>query len=397
MLVIALPHHSHPTPLGYSHVDSDGFKVLRQGHASAQALSQHAGEVVGVVPATRLSWMALDLPPVSTASKRQQVVHSLLEEQLLQDSAELHIVLPNTHSTQGGACVVAICDKAWLREVLAPLNKAGVRVQRLVAELCPTDKAVLHVMGSPDQSLCALTHPRGVTLLPPNTEQWPALGVSVEQLTALYAEPAMTERVQALLAREPALQTAAQRWLATSTSAWDLAQGEWAQGRAQRWLRDAKKLAQDALHAPAWRPVRWGCLCLLLVQVIGLNALAWQESQLTKNRQDQLKQLLLSTFPKVNAVIDAPLQMQREAARLQQSLGAIAGNDLEFMLHTLGHALPDGLALSSIDYSEGVLKLSNLPMSEAQQERLQQQLQAAHLTLERDAHGAWLIQTGVAP
>ncbi|MEN9712339.1 MAG: hypothetical protein RLY90_600, partial [Pseudomonadota bacterium] len=179
--------------------------------------------------------------------------------------------------------------------------------------------------------------------------------------------------------------------------AWDLAQGEWAQGRAQRWLRDAKKLAQDALHAPAWRPVRWGCLCLLLVQVIGLNALAWQESQLTKNRQDQLKQLLLSTFPKVNAVIDAPLQMQREAARLQQSLGAIAGNDLEFMLHTLGHALPDGLALSSIDYSEGVLKLSNLPMSEAQQVRLQQQLQAAHLTLERDAHGAWLIQTGVAP
>jgi general secretion pathway protein L len=396
MLAIALPHHSSLAAQGYDHVYSDGFKVLRSGQAMAGMLSQHSGEVIGLIPASRLSWIALDLPPVGKASRLNQVVHSLLEELVLEDLDKLHVVLPNAVATQGGSTVVAVCDKHWLREALAPLQTAGIRVQRLVAEISPTPNPVLHVIGTPQASLCALSHPQGVTVLPPNTAQWPALGVHLDPSWTLYAEPAMAEQVHQLLQREAELQTAAQRWIAASPSAWDLAQGEWAQGGAQRMWRDAQKLAQNIFYAPVWQPVRWGVLSLLVVQILGLNALAWRENKLTHAHQQQLKQVFTSTFPQVNPVIDAALQMRRETAQLQQSVGQLANIDLEFMLNALGHALPQGVNASQIDYSAGLLKIKGLRLSDAQRLDAQKALHASHLRLTQDNDGAWLIQIGDA-
>ena len=397
MLVIALPHQSSQAQLGYSHVFSDGFKALRTGQAAASVLSKHSGSVVGVIPITRMSWLAIDLPPLGKTSRLNAVVHSLLEDRLLDETAQLHIVLPPTVSTQGGRVVVAVCDKAWLREVLAPLQAAGIRVQRLVSELCPSEPSQLHVMGTPQQSLSVLTHAQGVKLLPPHPEQWSGLGVNLESLPAIYAEPAMTERVQSLLQQEPRLETSSQRWIAASQSAWDLAQGEWAQGRAQRLLRDIQKLTQDFVHAPAWRPIRWGAGILLLVQLLGLNVLAWHENKLTQERQQQLKEVLISTFPSIHLVVDAPLQMKRETAKLQQSVGAITGHDLEFMLNALASGLPESAALTNFDYSAGSLKIKDLRLSNLQKLSLQKALQAKHLQLERSPDGAWLVQSGVAP
>ena len=87
MLAIALPHQSSQAQLGYSHVFSDGFKALRTGQAAASVLSKHSGSVVGVIPITRMSWLAIDLPPLGKTSRLNAVVHSLLEERLLDETA----------------------------------------------------------------------------------------------------------------------------------------------------------------------------------------------------------------------------------------------------------------------------------------------------------------------
>ena len=56
MLIIALPH-SVQAHTGYAHVHSDGHSVLRSATGAAATLSAHAGEVVAVVPHSRLAWL----------------------------------------------------------------------------------------------------------------------------------------------------------------------------------------------------------------------------------------------------------------------------------------------------------------------------------------------------
>lgn len=345
MLIIALPHLVQTASAGYAHVHSDGERVLRQATGVASTLSAHSGEVVGVIPYSRLSWLSVTLPPGSHGQRLPVVLRGLLEDRLLEEPEQVHLVLePNASSLskEGGKALVAVCNKQWLRDVLAPLQAAGLLVQRLVPEISPSQAPTLHVMGDPDHAQSVLSHDQGVTLLPPNTAQWSAFAHMTTHDVHVQAEPAMVERVQQLLQRQPTIQTAAQRWVQSTRSDWDLAQGEWAQGRSQRWLRWSQAAWQTVWHAPAWRAVRFGVLSLLLLQVIGLNVHAWREHNAQMAQQASLKQVLTTTFPSVTLVIDAPLQMQRELDALKQKSGAVSSTDFEPMLAAVSLVLPSG-------------------------------------------------------
>ena len=74
MLIIALPHSAHANT-GYAHVHSDGHSVLRSATGLAATLSAHAGEVVAVVPHSRLSWLRVQLPPASHGTRLPAVLH----------------------------------------------------------------------------------------------------------------------------------------------------------------------------------------------------------------------------------------------------------------------------------------------------------------------------------
>ena len=345
MLIIALPHSAKAATAGYAHVHSDGHSVLRSVTGPAHSLSSHAGEVVAVLPFGRLAWLRVQLPPASHGTRLQHVLHGLLEDRLLDEPQHLHIALPpdaESVARTGGSLLVAVCDKQWLRDVLAPLQAAGLTVQRLVPELSPSDTPRLHVMGEPERSHSVFSHADGVALLPPNTAQWSAFAGLATDALQIHAEPAMVARVQATLQRQPRLQSAAQRWVQSSQSAWDLAQGEWAQGRTQQIQRQMLAIWQTLRHAPAWRPVRWGLSALLVLQVVGLNALAWRERSALDAQQASLQSILKNTFPSVALVIDAPLQMQREVDTLQRGAGHITSTDFEPMLAAAASARQRG-------------------------------------------------------
>ena len=93
MLIIALPHDAHTASAGYAHVHSDGHSVLRSATGAAATLSNHAGEVVAVVPHSRLSWLPVTLPPASHGPRLATVLQGLLEDRLLDDAQQLHLVL----------------------------------------------------------------------------------------------------------------------------------------------------------------------------------------------------------------------------------------------------------------------------------------------------------------
>ena len=393
MLIIALPHSPQAVTAGYAHVHSDGHAVLRAATGAAATLSAHAGEVVAVVPHSRLSWLHVQLPPVSHGPRLQSVLQGLLEDRLLDDPQQLHIVLDPDVShlaRTGGKALVAVCDKQWLRDALAPLQAAGLTVQRIVPELSPSDKPVLQVMGEPDHSHSVLCHAQGVTRLPPNTAQWRAFAELGQDDLQIQAEPAMVTRVQNTLQRQPMLQNAAQRWVKSSQSAWDLAQGEWAQGRAQRLQRRVLAAWQTVLHAPAWQPVRWGVVIWVALQVVGLNALAWHTHSALNAQQAALQNILQTTFPSVTLVIDAPLQMQREVDALQQKSGAASSTDLEPLLAAFAGVLPAGQTPQQIHFANHTLRVQGVSPNDAPSGMAH--LKAQGLSLRQDGHDTWVLQ-----
>lgn len=356
-------------------------------------LSAHAGEVVAVVPHSRLAWLRVQLPPASQGPRLQSVLHGLLEDRLLDDPQQLHLVLApdaDTTARTGGETLVAVCDKQWLRDALSPLQTAGLTVQRIVPELSPTDTPVLQVMGEPDHSQSLLCHAHGVTLLPPNTAQWSAFAELSQDDLQIQAEPAMVARVQSTLQRQPMLQSAAQRWVKSSQSAWDLAQGEWAQGRAQRVQRQVLAAWQTLMHAPAWKHVRWGFVALVALQVLGLNALAWRESSALSAQQASLQNILKTTFPSVTLVIDAPLQMQREVTALQQKSGAASSNDLEPLLAALAGVLPAGQTPTQIHYANRALRVQGVALDGNAAGVAS--LKTQGLNLRQDGNDTWVLQ-----
>jgi len=392
MLIIALPHTAH-AHTSYAHVHSDGHSVVRSASGMAATLSAHAGEVVAVVPHSRLSWLTVQLPPASHGPRLQSVLQGLLEDRLLDEPQQLHIVpAPDAAhiAHTGGETLVAVCSKTWLREALAPLQAAGLNVQRIVPELSPSDAPVLYVMGEPDHAQSVLCHAQGVTRMPPNTAQWHAFAELSQDNLQLQAEPAMVSRVQSTLQRQPMLQSAAQRWVQSSQSEWDLAQGEWAQGPLQRLQRRVLAAWQTVWHAPAWKPVRWGVVTLVALQVLGLNALAWRERSALNAQQTSLQSILKTTFPSVTLVIDAPLQMQREVDALQQKSGMASSTDFEPLLAALANALPAGQTPQQIHFANHALRVQGVTFDSNSASI--NRLKAQGLSLRQDGNDTWVLQ-----
>ena len=406
MLIISLPHNPKDATSGYTHVHSDGYQVVRSGVGAASFLSAYAGEVLALIPHTRLSWLSVQFPPGSHGARLGAVLAGLLEDRVLDDVADLHCVVDPASADvprSGGVALVATCSKSWLREVLAPLQATGLVVQRLVPELSARAQPLLCVMGTPEQSQSVLCHSQGVTLLPPNVAQWKAFPAftAYASLSAaqapLVAEPAMVERVEQFLQRRPVMQNAAQRAVVAAQSDWDLAQGEWAQGRSQRFLRLAQHAWQTLLHAPAWRIVRIGLASLLVLQVVGLNAMAWREQRALDQQKAQLSQILTTAFPSVHLVIDAPLQMQREVDALQRNAGRITSTDFEPMLASTANALPEGLVPTQWHFANHVLRAQGVQLNEAQANAAQTTLKAKHLQLRQEGADVWVIQPEATP
>ena len=360
MLIVYLS--PHPTAL-FDYVDSvDGRSVSRSGQALAKDLARLGSEVVAVVPWQVLAWHSLTLPP-SVGGRLNAVLGSLLEDSSLQDPSELHVVLSplaTARVRQGGKAMVAVCAKEWLRTALSPLVAAGLRVQHLAPEICPTphaNTAQLYVLNDGSRAQGLLCQYDSVWRLHPAT----ALATWTPQThKTLWAEPSVAEAAAGLSDVPALLQTPQQRWLQASGNGWDLAQGEWAQSRGLRGWRWLQAAWRSLRFDPAWQATRRGVVLLLLVNVLGLNVWAWRvQAEVTQQRQN-LQDILTHTFPQVKLVIDAPAQMRRELQALQKNTAQPQDSDVDVMLQTLSDPWPAGAVPTQIDYRGGALRLGGL-------------------------------------
>ncbi|MFN3437683.1 MAG: type II secretion system protein GspL [Acidovorax sp.] len=426
-LILFLPPARPGPATEYSYtLTADGHTALRHATAPAALLpepTRPGGEVVAVVPARALSWQRVSLPPGLPLGAGQQtprlrsVLEGLLEDRVLDDAAQLHFAIaPGAHA--GSPVWVAVCDRAWLRENLQALEAAGRRVSRVVPEFAPGPTASggpeLCALGTPEEAYVVLTGQgpeQGVAVLPlthmaltlARTGMPPAgaSGAGGEENDALMvrAEPAvaaLAERTLGQQGQRIALHTSTQRALDAARGDWDLAQFDLASTGRTRAVRKVGSAMSAALYAPQWRAARWGAGLLVVAHVVGLNAWAWQERQSLAAKQAGVRNALTQTFPQVQVVVDAPVQMERELALLRQAAGSVSARDLEPLLAAAGAALPNGRQPTGIEYTPGELRLRGVALEPDEEAALSARLQAAGYRARLD-DGSLLLRAEGAP
>jgi len=393
-VLLLTPAENAPTgdpadPFWYWVLSADGQQPSGQGVSACAELPQDA-ECVLVVPVWQLSWQRVALPKVAPARLRA-ALDGLLEEHLLDDTAQLHFALePGSRPGQAAGIWVAVCRRDWLQAQLRALEQAGRPASRIVPAASPQAGAQLWLQEEAGQSWCIAAGPDGVLAWPlpdrdTGTHPLPAaLGPWLlarpagkdEASVTLVADAAhLAQAEQAWPDRQWTMASAAERWLQAQRQGWNLAQFDLklsARGRGSQWLPRAwRMLARD----PAWRPVRWSLAALLGLQLLGLNLLAWQERRTEAAQLTEQKTLLTQTFPQVRLVLDAPRQMRTELERLRQQQGELGGGDLESLLAALG-AGAEPVSWKSLDFSQGQARLNGVQASAQAQQAVQSALGA---------------------
>lgn len=367
------PGASHDSTFAWAQCDATRTQISAQGSAAA-ALLPGSGELTLVVPSAALSWHTVILPrgTLSNGTKLRSVLNGLLEERLLDDPEILHFAI-EPQAREGEPIWVASCDRAWLSEAIGSLESIGRRVGRLLPAYVPmsSDAApAFHITGQPESPLLTRCDASGVLTLPLSPQGLELLQPALPEGASLDAEPAVAQIAEQLLEGVVPLKSAGERWLDAMPSGWDLAQFDFARTGSARARKTLTAWTHLLLFSPQWRAARWGAALLVTVQLVGINVWAWMDRQSLQDKRQSINAVLKNNFPHVQLVMDAPLQMQREVASLQQATGGLTPADLEPMLAALASVLPSGRLPTSIDYNNGQLRLRGLGLSVSELEDL---------------------------
>jgi general secretion pathway protein L len=350
----AAPASSGPKEFSYV-LSLDGLSMARQGRCSAPMLPK-ADSVVAVMAVTDISWHNMVIPKAPAARLRAALA-SMLEDALLVDPEDMHLAIAPT-AKAGQAGWVAACDHTWLTSQLMALEKAKVRVDRVVPGVSPDEppSAYFHehyavgVSDADSGSDMLLTWSTGE-----GVSTWPAAGSLARSLlpdplpvqARFFATPPVASPAERWLGRAVTVQSQTEHMLLAARSLWNLLQFELTPRSkglyvvTDQWRR---------VMSPQWRPARMGLLALVGAQVLGLNLWAWQQQQLVKTKRAAMIQVLKQAHPQVQAVLDAPVQMRRETEALRAQAGQAGDNDLEALMGAVASAWPPERPTAGLQY-----------------------------------------------
>jgi general secretion pathway protein L len=367
---------------------NSGFRG-NTGFASLSELPK-ADATVLVVPARALSWHQVDLPKVPKARLRA-ALDGLLEERLLDDTNALALALsPEARTGKAATSAwVAACDKAWLTTAVQVFDAAGCRITQVVPEFWPREDAQIVVSGTPEEAWITRSDAQGVMTIPLRTgDTTGALNALLADFPAeipILAEPAVVALAESSLSHKIVLRQHAQGLLQSATSLWELAQFEQSLSGDSQGVKSVIRQWQNFWQSPAWRPARWGLVALLLANIVGLNAWAWQQQSSLNAKRTLMNNILTQSFPSVKVVVDAPQQMSRELTALRLATGANTVQNFESMLSAFGSSNSDIAGVfvtpTAIEYVANGINLKGVKLAGNELTAAQNKLKSMGYTL----------------
>ncbi|HEY4081462.1 MAG TPA: type II secretion system protein GspL [Burkholderiaceae bacterium] len=346
---------------------TDGRHVSAQGRATPQTLPD-ATQVVAVLADEDVAWRRVELP--RAGRQMRQALAGMLEEKLLDDTEQMHFAL-ESQATGGESAWVALCSRPWLSRQLTALEEAGVPVDRVAPLSWPGAASIGHF----EEDRLHWSSGEGVNTL--NLEgalTRQLITPSVVETGAWSATPASAARAEEWLGAKVEARTREQRALTALASDWNLRQFDLTP--RTRGLQQLRRLWSEFMM-PAWRPVRWGLIGLVALNLLGLNVMAWKQQQQLKTQRAAMSSVLTQAYPSVRAVLDAPQQMRRETEALRAAAGQPGRNDLETLLAAAAAAWPAELGpVENFSYESGRLTLASSGWTGAQVEQFGNRLRS---------------------
>jgi general secretion pathway protein L len=357
----------------------DGRTVASSARAAPAALPK-AASVVAVLADADVAWHRVT-PPKAPPARLRAALAGVMEEALLDDDEASHFAL-EPQARAGVPGWVAVVNRPWLAATLAALESSGLLVERVVPSSVPPgpgEPASGHFFTDETDARAAprlaLAQADGVSCLRIDGSLARALAPADAARVRWSATPSATAAAERWLGAAVPVLTEAERALQASRSAWNLRQFDLApRRRGTRALREAAR----RLLSPAWRPVRVGLFALAAVQLIGLNIEAWRQKHDIAARRAEMVALLEASQPGLRAIVDPPLQMQRETERLRAAAGRPGAGDLEVLLAAAAAAWPDGQGpVQTLEFDPGHLTLAARGWGETQLAQFRARLKPA--------------------
>lgn len=341
-----------------------------------------AQEVAVWTPAAETLLLRAQLPTRS-AAKIAQALPYALEEQLIEPPEQLHFAFANEAD---GALAVAVTQHERMGRWLAALKAAGlepVRMAPVTLSLPLADRAWTLAFGESEMALRTGLHsglggPR--ELLPP---AWLAAA-----LADAKSENRAPERLL-IVDPPPGLDLAA--WRGALALPVEALGAEPAAVPATSLNLLQQRYAPRGRMAGLWRPYvpAAALLAAWLAGTFVFDAIEWARLSSAARAGDQeMRALLLRSFPDTKTILDPAEQMRRGLETLIASTGAAAPAD---MLALLARALPAvereaRVRLQGIEYAERALSL-RLAAAETDTESVARALRARGLEVEVQRSG----------
>ena len=349
--------------------------LLREGTGLLTAAGSvpRAERTVVVIPARRVVYIETPLPAVS-AAKRDALLRYAIEDKLTIDPATVHaVVLGTSASPMSTMHVVAAIDRAWLASALRWLRDAGFEPAQAVsaAALIPVASGewALVLEGAHGLARRAdgfaysfdvenpATQATGIALEPPFTlalalKEARGHQVAPSQLVVFTDQPADAAWVQSWqrILDCPVRVAARPVPKMVTAAAGNLLSGELApRSTGGGWM-------------VMLRPVLVMIALIVFFQIAFIVADAWRLDQRRRSLEREMTQLFKQAFPNAQAIVDPPLQMQRNLDAMKRERGLGGGDDARLGLARLSvilNAVP-ALVPRHISIREGTVSVEAL-------------------------------------
>lgn len=370
----------------------DDLGNVRESGSGNLAAMPQCDEATVIVAADRVLATSAVLPKIKR-SKLETALPFALEDSMIDDVSDAHVT--TGAKLADGRTVLYTVNKGWLTRFLAAASATKMRVRRIVPEFCllPTRGNEWSVAWDGAQGFLATTDRLGGALDYGGDTRAPV----ALQLRLAHEPPAVLR----LFALGSGVQ--APDWGIQTPVIFEQQSFDW---RRAAIPADAPNLLWGKFAPPPrisefwpWlRPALLAALLLFGVEVAVTNVewalLAWEKHQLANDMTETFRE----TFGGDATIVDAPLQMRRNVARLRHGAGVSDDADFSPLLEKFSAAAAGATdsMLRTLRYEGGKLDiemtLPNVAALDTLRQRIAETGLALQVTDSQDAGGMLSVQ-----